>query len=217
MRHDICYRDNDTKEGKHACDDEMLKEQDVLEPKGIRGKIARKLVRTITGTKRKLSWGIEWSNELVDELHKPRRVFASGTGVIWTADLVDMQSFSKSNKCFKNIPMIIDVFSKYGRAIPLKTKNRCGSFLLHCHFYILPIQKLNTSISNIIAANQLHHLIDDINLYLYGHHSLRIYENRHILISTIIFIKEQEGFPDTNQSINVHLLCFPSPFPSGLQ
>ena len=31
MRHDICYRDNngDTKEGKHACDDEMLKELDV--------------------------------------------------------------------------------------------------------------------------------------------------------------------------------------------
>ena len=26
MRHDICYRDNgDTKEGKHACDDEILK------------------------------------------------------------------------------------------------------------------------------------------------------------------------------------------------
>ena len=35
MRHDICYRDNETKEGKHACDDEMLKDLDVLEPKGI--------------------------------------------------------------------------------------------------------------------------------------------------------------------------------------
>ena len=36
MRHDICYRDNDTKERKHACGDEMLKELDVLEPKGNR-------------------------------------------------------------------------------------------------------------------------------------------------------------------------------------
>ena len=52
MRHDICYRDNETKEGKHACDDEMLKELDVLEPKGIRKRIDRKLVRTIIGTKR---------------------------------------------------------------------------------------------------------------------------------------------------------------------
>ena len=56
-RHDICYRDNETKGGggggggevcvcvggggggrKHACDDEMLQELDVLEPKGIREK-----------------------------------------------------------------------------------------------------------------------------------------------------------------------------------
>ena len=109
MRHDICYRDNETKEGKHASDDEMLKELDVLESKCIREKIDRKLVRTMIGTKRKLGWGIiEWSNELADELHKPirkkfktRRVLASGTDAIWTADLVDMQSFSKSNKGFK--------------------------------------------------------------------------------------------------------------------
>ena len=95
MRYDICYRDNDTKEGKHACDDEMLKELDVLEPKGIRERIDRKLVRAIIGTKRKLGWRIEWSNELADKLHKPirkkfknRRVFASGIDAIWTADLV---------------------------------------------------------------------------------------------------------------------------------
>ena len=104
MRHDICYRENDTKEGKHACDDQMLKELDVLEPKGIRENIDRKLVLTIIGKKRKLGWGIEWSNELAVEQHKPirkkfnkRRVFASGKYVIWTADLVDMQSFSKNN------------------------------------------------------------------------------------------------------------------------
>ena len=46
----------------------------MLEPKGIREKIDRKLVRTIIGTKRELGWGIiEWSNELADELHKPIR------------------------------------------------------------------------------------------------------------------------------------------------
>ena len=46
----------------------MLKELDVLEPKGIREKLDRKLVRTIIGTKRKLGWGINWRNELADEL-----------------------------------------------------------------------------------------------------------------------------------------------------
>ena len=49
-------------------------------------------------------------------------MLASGTDAIWTADLVDMQSFSRSNKGFKYILMIIDVFSKYGWAIPLKIK-----------------------------------------------------------------------------------------------
>ena len=66
-----------------------------------------------------LGWGINWNNELADELHKPirkkfkkRSVFASGTDAIWTANLVDMQSVSRSNKGFKYISW----------AIPLKTK-----------------------------------------------------------------------------------------------
>ena len=96
---------------------------------GIREKVDRKLVRTKIGTKRKLGWGIEWSNEHADELHKSirkkfkkRRVFASGTDAIWTADLIDIQCFPRSNKVFKYILMIIDVFCKYGWAMPLKTK-----------------------------------------------------------------------------------------------
>ena len=65
MRHDICYRDHETTEGKHACDDEMLQELDVLESKGIREQIDRKLVRTIISAKRKLGWGIEWVMSLL--------------------------------------------------------------------------------------------------------------------------------------------------------
>ena len=100
MRHDICYRDNNGKEGKLNCDDKMLEELDTLEPKGIREKIDKKLARTIIGRKRKLGWGIEWSNEFADELHKPvcktfkkHWVFASNVDAIWAADLVEMQSF----------------------------------------------------------------------------------------------------------------------------
>ena len=37
-------------------------------------------------------------------------------------DFVDIQSFSKANKRNKYILMIIDVFSKYGWAIPIKNK-----------------------------------------------------------------------------------------------
>ena len=138
MRHDICYRDKgQTKEGKHACDDEMLKELDVLHPKGIREKIDKKLVRAIIGKKRKSGLGIDdddgvqlLTSELADELHKPlrrkfpkRRVFADGVDAIWAADLVDMQKLSRANKGYRHILMIIDIFSKFGWAIPLKNKS----------------------------------------------------------------------------------------------
>ena len=130
MRHDICYRNNNsTKDGKLKCDDEMLHELNELESKGIREKIGKKLVQSIIGKKRKFGWGIEWSNELADELHKPirrkfkkRQIFASKVDGIWAADLVDMQSFSSKNKRYKYILMIIDVYSRFGWAIPLKTK-----------------------------------------------------------------------------------------------
>ena len=66
---------------------------------------------------------------LTDELHKPvkrkfekRQVFVRNVDDIWAADLVDMQYYSRTNKGFKYILMIIDVFSKYGWAIPLKNK-----------------------------------------------------------------------------------------------
>ena len=131
MRHDICYRDNKTKQnGKKKCDDKMLIELDLLEPKSIREKIDRSLVRKAISTKKRLGWGlIEWTNELADELHKPIRkkfkkriVFAKQVDDIWAADLVEMQPFAKFNNGYKYILMIIDVFSKYGFAIPLKTK-----------------------------------------------------------------------------------------------
>ena len=131
MCHDICYRDHgDTKGGKHDCDDTMLKELDVLEPKNIREKIDKRLVKSIIGAKRKLGLGvIEWSDPLTDELHKSvrknfkkRRVVAYKSNDIWAADLVDMQYYAKTNKGYRYILMIIDVFSKYGWAIPLKRK-----------------------------------------------------------------------------------------------
>ena len=51
-----------------------------------------------------------------------RHVYAKRVDDIWAADLVDMQYYSRSNAGFKYILMVIDVFSKYGWAIPLKNK-----------------------------------------------------------------------------------------------
>ena len=128
-RHDICYRDNDNKLGKRKCDETMLHELTIMKPKNRREKMDRHFVKGIMRVKNKLGLGLMWSDELADELHKPirrkfvkRTVFAKNVDDIWTADLVDMQPFSKDNKGFKYLLTVIDVFSKYGWIIPLKTK-----------------------------------------------------------------------------------------------
>ena len=41
---------------------------------------------------------------------------------MWTADIVDMTSFSRWNNDYKYLLTVIDVYSKYGWIVPLKTK-----------------------------------------------------------------------------------------------
>ena len=42
---------------------------------------------------------------------------------IWLADLIDVEAFSSFNKGFKYILAVIDVFSKYAWAVPIKDKS----------------------------------------------------------------------------------------------
>ena len=51
-----------------------------------------------------------------------RRVISYGIDKIWTADLVEIQKFSKWNHGITYLLMVIDVFSKYGWIKPLKNK-----------------------------------------------------------------------------------------------
>ena len=66
---------------------------------------------------------------LAKELHKPiikkfnkRKVYSSFKENIWGVDLADMQLLSKSNKGFRFLLCVIDIFSKYAWVIPLKEK-----------------------------------------------------------------------------------------------
>ena len=70
-----------------------------------------------------------WKEKSADEFHKPikrnfprRSVIVFSKDELWSADLVDMQAFSSFNKGFKYILTVIDVFSKYAWAIPIKDK-----------------------------------------------------------------------------------------------
>jgi hypothetical protein len=69
------------------------------------------------------------SNQITYTLHKPKRrqfqrnpIVVSGIDKQWQADLVDMQHFAKNNDNYKYLLTVIDVFSKYAFAVPLKVK-----------------------------------------------------------------------------------------------
>ena len=57
MKHDICYRDNDNKQGKLKCDKQMLDRLSNTKTKGLREAFDKKLVQGAIGTKFKLGLG----------------------------------------------------------------------------------------------------------------------------------------------------------------
>ena len=108
----------------------MLDELDILKPHDVREELDKFIVKKTIGTKRKLGLGIKWTNSLANELHKPLRhnfqkryVFVRHMDDIWGADLVDMKALADDNDGYKYILMVMDVFSKYGWAVPLKSKS----------------------------------------------------------------------------------------------
>lgn len=67
--------------------------------------------------------------DLVNELHKRarknfirRRVVMKGIDDLWQADLVEMGDYSRYNKNYRYLLTVIDTFSKFAWAAPLKTK-----------------------------------------------------------------------------------------------
>ena len=176
MRHDICYRDDDTPAGKRDWDRKMSAELNALVPEGRREKVDRQFVRSIIGLKHRMGLGIHWSNQLAIELHKPvrrrfekRTVFAKQVDDIWTADLVDMSSFSRSNKGYKYLLTVIDVFSKYGWIVPLKTKT--GKEVAQAFrklFLVGSPSRLGTDTGNEFYNQQLKKVMAANNVMLYS-------------------------------------------------
>ena len=72
---------------------------------------------------------MSWQERLADELHKSikrkftrQRVIVDHIDENCCADLVEMQRFSKWNKGYRYLLMVLDVLSKYGWIVPLKDK-----------------------------------------------------------------------------------------------
>ena len=139
----------------------------------------KNVINSIIGIKRKhIGLGSVMRQELVDELHKPmrknfpkRKVIAKHVDDIWAADLVDMQYYSRTNKGYKYILMIIDVFSKYGWAVPLK--NKTGTEMVRAFSEIwndtrqVPPKFLWTDKGKEFDNKKVRNLLEEKNVHMY--------------------------------------------------
>ena len=125
--HDLMYRDYPTAKGRQVADEIMLNELDALDDKDLtlREKIDRRVVRPLIAARKFVGFGLPVSEQEAREMHHrivrnfPRRkVIVNHIDDIWSADLVEMPPDQGS----KYILTVIDVFSKYAWAIPLKNK-----------------------------------------------------------------------------------------------
>ncbi len=129
MHHGRNYRKADGGIGtRHEADKIMLDELKSIKTEGIRKKIDYAMVKPIFWMKHKLGLGIDplEAEELLKPMRtkfKRRRVFVFNVDDVWSADLKDVQSFSKHNNGVKYLLTVIDLFSKYAYTIPLKSKN----------------------------------------------------------------------------------------------
>ena len=70
-----------------------------------------------------------WKQELAKELLKPklkrfprRQIFSPNLDRIWTMDLMDLKKYIKQNKNYRYILVVLDIFSRFAWARPLKRK-----------------------------------------------------------------------------------------------
>ena len=134
LHHDYNYSQADIGVGtRHEADKIMLEELNALNDKDLNWNewFAKKFTKGAIGLKYKLGFGLPEDIQMAEELHRPirskfkrRRVLVYNVDDIWSADLMDMQSFSKQNKGFKYLLNIIDIFSKVAYSIPLKSKSQ---------------------------------------------------------------------------------------------
>ena len=66
----------------------------------------------------------EYQSVLASIIFRKRKRQSYFVGITWGADAADMQLISKLNKRFLFLFCVIDMFSKYSLAIPLKYKKR---------------------------------------------------------------------------------------------
>jgi len=127
LKHDIAYRNENIRDRQKA-DIDLIQDLNEIEKPTFRERIARTLIKLAMKAKIVFGGELEKENEyeqLAQELHKEYRkpkvflkVKVFNKDDIWGADLVEM----KKEEDYKYILTIIDLYTKYAWAFPLKNK-----------------------------------------------------------------------------------------------
>lgn len=123
---------------------------------------------------------MERKKQVVDELHKQarrnyqRRKFdIREIDETWQADLVEMQPFASENRNHKYLLTVIDIFSKYAWAVPVKQKT--GVEVTKAMKSILRQgripKKLHTDEGKEFYNSNFKSLMKEYNIHLYSTHS----------------------------------------------
>ena len=68
-------------------------------------------------------------------------------------------------------------------------------FLLSCPSYVIQRVTLVSGVNEILLKANKNHSESQLQLYLYGDPSIKNFDNKNIILSTIKFIKETQRFP----------------------
>ena len=134
-QHDIAYQNaGDDLSKKHEADRIMLQELNAIQNPTLRETLDKLLIKGAINTKLKLGLGLldpekdreQLAKELFKEYRRPPvflKVKVFDKDDIWAADLVEMpkEHLGRLGK-YKYILTVIDLYTKYGWAIPLKKK-----------------------------------------------------------------------------------------------
>lgn len=117
--------------------------------------------------------------QVVEEIHKParinfkrRKVILKSLNDLFQADLVEMISYAKENKGFKYILMVINCFSKFVWAFPLKTKT--SSEVANAMEKVLKIEKpsnVSTDFGTEFYGKEFQNLLKKYNINHYSVYS----------------------------------------------
>lgn len=120
--------------------------------------------------------------QVVEEIHRSARrnffrrpVILKGIDDLWQADLIDLQSFSRENNAYKYILIVIDAFSKFAWALPIKTKSKVH--VTSAFHEILKLGRcpnnLQTDMGKEFYNDQFKKLMNDYNINHYSTFSVK--------------------------------------------